>query len=364
MAKEIYNPSKPFNDEIRALIKSTHPSKGPIKVSPFGKRFMVDRDPEYWKDFSELTGTDGIGTKGLLHWQMNTLNYGVQDAFAMVVDDLIEGGFVPVMLQNHIMMQEEDPGKILTAIKSLVELCIGNKWEYAEGKSNPIIISGGETAPINTMQGFEMGITGTGYARKGEEIQYDARPGDLVIGLASSGVHSNGLSFYREEFFQKRKMGLNNELPWGVTIGEELTKPTDIYLPAIKALIKSLKTEEKVPAGKAIHGMVHITGGGLSKLRELTPKKNTDIEISNTHNLGPQEIFRYAHDEFGVPSEKMYKRFNNGIGYVIAIDPSYSKHALGILRKHFKAEVIGEVRSGTGKITIESVYDSSMVAYQ
>lgn len=144
MAKEIYSPSKPFNEQIRELIKLTHPKEGPITVSPFGKRFKVQRDHNYWKDFSELTCTDGIGTKGLLHWKMNTLQYGVQDAFAMVVDDLIEGGFVPVTLQNHIQMQEEEQSKIFTAIKSLVELATSNKWRYADRKFNPIIISGGK----------------------------------------------------------------------------------------------------------------------------------------------------------------------------------------------------------------------------
>jgi phosphoribosylformylglycinamidine cyclo-ligase len=363
MEKDLYNPSKPFNEQIRMLIKSTQPTKGPIIVSPFGKRFKVDRDSAYWKGFLELTSTDGIGTKGLLHWKMNTLGYGVQDAFAMVVDDLIEGGFVPVILQNHIMVEEEDTAKILTVIKTLVDLCQNNKWEYADNKFNPIIISGGETAPINTLQGFEMGITGTGYVRKNEEISQKVEEGDVIIGLGSNGVHSNGLSFYREEFFQKRKMTLETELPWGITIGQELTKPTNIYLPAIKALLTSLKSEKKTNANEVIHGMVHITGGGLSKLRELSPKQNADIEIYKKHGLKPQEIFRYAYDEFKVTSEKMYKRFNNGIGYVLAVEPSFSKHTLQILRKYFKAEEIGSVRKGSGKVRIESQYEPFTVEY-
>jgi phosphoribosylformylglycinamidine cyclo-ligase len=363
MEKDLYNPSKPFNEQTRELIKSTQPTKGPIIVSAFGKRFKVDRDPNYWKDFSELTSTDGIGTKGLLHWKMNTLSYGVQDAFAMVVDDLIEGGFIPVILQNHIMMEEEDTVKIHAIIKSLVELCQNNKWEYASNKFNPIIISGGETAPINTLQGFEIGITGTGYVKTGEEIRMETKEDDIIIGLESNGIHSNGLSFYREELFNKRKMKLTDKLPWGLTIGEELTKPTNIYLPAIKALINSLKSEKKVAANEIIHGMVHITGGGLSKLKELTPKKDMDIEIYKKHGLKPQEIFRYAYDEFKVTSEKMYKRFNNGIGYTLAVDPSFSKYALQVLKKYFKAEEIGSVRKGKGKVRIESQYEPFTVEY-
>lgn len=363
MKSDLYDPSKSFNARIRELIKSTHPKEGPIVVSPFGKRFKIDRDYAYWKDFSELTSTDGIGTKALLHWQMNTFAYGAQDAFAMVVDDLIEGGFVPVTMQNHIQMIEA-PEKVFTLIESLVKLCKNNRWRYAKDKFNPIIISGGETAQINTIQGFEMGITATGYVRKGAEIEYNAGHDDVVIGLGSSGVHSNGLSFYRDELFTKRNMSLKTEFPWGVTVGEELTKPANVYLPAIKALIEGFAEKKNVAANSVIRRMVHITGGGLSKLKELVPKKEFDVEINRQSSLKPQEIFRYAHDELGVSSENMYKRFNNGIGYVIAVDPSVSKFALAVLQKYFKADIIGYIKKGTGKVIIESEYESATVEYK
>lgn len=364
MKKDLYNTSKPFNEQIRELIKSTHPKQGPIRLSQFGKRFKVCRDQSYWKDFSELTCTDGIGTKGLLHWKMNTLQYGAQDAFAMVVDDLIEGGFVPVTLQDHIQMQEEERSRILTVTKSLVRLAKANKWKYAEKRFNPIIISGGETAIIDTLQGFELGITATGYAKKNQEIRSNAKDGDVIIGLGSSGVHSNGLSFFRDELFAKRKMSLDAELPSGTTMGEELTKPTNVYLPAIKALIDGFADKKGIAANSAIHGMVHITGGGLSKLKELMPGRKTNIEIHANHDLKPQEIFRYAYEELGVSSQKMYARFNNGIGYVIAIAPENSKYALAVLRKHFKADEIGYVRRGNGKVKIESAYESVVVEYK
>ena len=352
----VYNPVKPFNERIRELIKSTHPSGGPIAVSPMGKRFKVRMDSAYWKDYYALTGTDGIGTKGLLHWRMNTMRYGAQDAFAMVVDDLIEGGYAPVTLQDHILMQEESQERIFAIIKALVELSKKNKWKAAGGKSYPIIISGGETAIINTLQGFEIGITATGYAKKGEEIRAEVKSGDLIIGLGSSGVHTNGLSFFREEFFSRRKMQLGSRLPWGATVGEELTVPTNVYLPAIKALMERLK------GNQSIHGMVHITGGGISKLKELL-NGNVDIAVRRDHRLEPQEIFRYAHDEFGLSSDKMYSRFNNGVGYVVAVEESCADRALGALKRHFPADVIGEVRKGSGKIAIESQYDRTTVRY-
>ena len=364
MKKDIYDPSKPFNERIRSLIKSTQPKDGPITVSQFGKRFKIDRDHHYWKDFYELTGSDTVGTKGALHWKMNTMEYCIQDAFAMVVDDLIEGGFIPVILQNQILFQEEDHDRILKTVEGLVKLCEANKWKYSENKSNPIIISGGETAIVNTLQGVEMGVTASGYVRKGSEISNSAEEGDLIFGLGSNGIHTNGLSFYREELFTKRNMSLDDEFPWGVAVGEELTKPTNVYLPAIKALLEGLSDHEKIAANSVIHGMVHITGGGLSKLRELIPKKNLNIEITRDSSLKPQEIFKYAYDELGVPSEKMYERFNNGIGFVMAVDPSISKYALTILQKYFKADQIGTVKKGIGSVRIESEYESRTVEYK
>ena len=363
MPKDIYDPAKTFNEKIRELIKSTHPTEGPIIVSPFGKRFKIDRNYEYWKDFTELTGTDGIGTKAIIHWEMGTFANAAQDAFAMVVDDLIEGGFVPVTLQNHIQMKE-DPPKVLALIRGLVKLCEDNKWKYASGKYNPIIISGGETAQIDTIKGFEMGVTATGYCRKEDEVYPDAQDGDVLVGLGSSGVHSNGLSFYRNELFANRKMTVESELPWNTTVGKELTIPTNVYLPAIKALIELFHEQEGVRANSMIHGMVHITGGGLSKLKELSPKKTVDFEVSRGGKLGPQEIFRYAHDELGMPSHDMYRRFNNGIGFVITIDPSASKKALASLRKYFKAEEIGIVKKGSGSVSIESEYDKATLEYK
>lgn len=354
MRRDIYDPTKPFNEQIRQLIQTTHPQDGPCIVEPHGKRFLRVMDHNYWKDFHSQDATDGIGTKGYLHWLMDTLEYGVQDAFAMVVDDQIETGFITVHLQDHILMQEENEERIFRSVGKLQDLCVENLWE-ANGKSYPIAITGGETAILNTVQGFEMGITATGYVRKGEEITPAVREDDVLIGLGSGGLHSNGYSFIREEFFDKRHMKLDDMFPWGVTVGKELTRPTHVYMPALKELTRQLR--------EYIHGMVHVTGGGLSKLRELMPAGDVDIEISRSHPLKPQEIFQYAF-ESGVPSEKMYTRFNNGVGYVIAIEREHAPEALAILRRHFPAEIIGEVNRGNGKVVIESQYEDNTVVYK
>ena len=356
MQRNIYDPTKPFNEQIRRLIQDTHPQDGPIIIRPHGKRFRRMMDNDYWKDYDTQDATDGIGTKGLLHWLMGTHSDGVQGVFAMVMDDLMEGGFIPVYLQDHILIQEENDRHIFSLTGKLRDLCVQNPWETSDGRVYPIIITGGETAIINTIQGFEMGITATGYVRKGEEIIPNAQDGDVIIGLGSNGIHSNGLSFYREELFNKQSMRLDTMLPWGATVGEELTRPTYVYMPALKELVKELR--------EYVHGMVHITGGGLSKLHELMPpQRDVDIGVTRNHPLEPQKLFFYAYD-LGVPSGKMYTRFNNGVGYAIVMEKSRVEDALSVLKRHFQAEVIGGVTKGNGKVIIESQYDPSIVVFQ
>lgn len=364
---QIYDPTKPFNGLIRELIRLTHAAHGPIEVSPQGKRFKINIDPIFCNGKCWLSGTDGIGTKGALHWEMGTIRSGVQDAFAMVVDDLIEGGFIPAMLQNHIIMQGEDNVRIFEAVDGLVSLCIDNPW--TDGRhSYPIAVTGGETAILNTVQGFEMGITATGFAKIGHEIGAAVRSGDVLLGIQSSGIHSNGLSFYRDELLSKTGMKLADKAPWldpklGLTVGEELTRPTRVYLPAVKAMIEALDKAGISKPGTAIHGMVHITGGGLSKLRELS-KSNVDIAIRRDHPLTPQDIFKYAYHELGTTSEKMYTRFNNGIGYTIAVSPEFEELVLGTVGAYFPTHRIGEVTKGRGRVIVESQYDSTTLLYR
>jgi phosphoribosylaminoimidazole synthetase len=362
-AEKVYDPAKPYNKQIRELITQTHPKDGPITVTPLGKRFSVTKAGVF-DNCSELTGVDGIGTKGLLHWQMGTMEAGAQDAFAMVVDDLIESGHMPVLMQDHIQIQEENHEKIYRIVKGLVDLAKANPWNIEDATKYPIVINGGETAIINTMQGFEVGITGTGFAIQGHEIFADAVLGDALIGIKSSGPHSNGYSFFRKDFIGRQSLKLEDKAPWDMdtTVGKELTIPTNVYLPAIVELIADARNYHGI-AADVIHGMVHITGGGLSKLKELIPNKgNLNIEVHSDHGLMPQSIFFYSHAS-GVSSRDMYERFNNGIGYVVAVHKDYEKTALRLLRRHFAADTIGRVVKGDQKIRIRSAYDQGLVEF-
>ncbi|MDE1834042.1 MAG: hypothetical protein KGH64_01755 [Candidatus Micrarchaeota archaeon] len=139
--------------------------------------------------------------------------------------------------------------------------------------------------------------------------------------------------------------------------------PTYMYMPALKDLIEKF-TDGDLPASRFIHGMVHITGGGLSKLRELiSQRRDVDINVSRSHGLNPQDIFWLAHRDLNLSSEQMYTRFNNGIGYVIAVSEEKGAHALEILNAHFDAQAIGRVVEGSGKVEIASKYDSNLLTF-
>jgi phosphoribosylformylglycinamidine cyclo-ligase len=333
------------------LIRSTHAATGPLITTPDGKRFRTEINPEFAREHYRQRANDGIGTKALLHYQLNTEHYGARDAFGMVMDDLIEGGYIPMSFEDHIQIQEENVKKIMRIIVELVDLA----------KQNSLSIVAGETAIINTLQGFEVGIGGEGYVRKGEGIIKCAKPGDFIIGIASDKLHSNGYSFVRNTLL--KKYDLFSYAPWsGRTIGEDLITPTRLYMPVIKELLREFTSEAEY-ANQYIRGMVHITGGGLSKLKELVPKGNADIRINRDHKLNPQEIFVFMQKEFAITPEDMYIRFNNGIGYVIAVDPDIAGHTLDIIRPYYPAEIIGNVTNGTGKVIIESKYGSEIVHF-
>ena len=246
-ANSTYDPTKPFNVRIREMIVSTHNAHYAFAITEEGKRFKTTINPKFVEEHFRQRANDGIGTKALLHYQMRTEHHGAKDAFCMVADDLIEGGFVPVSFEDHIMIQEEDTERIFRIVSALVELA----------KQNRMAIVAGETAIINTLQGFEVGISGEGYAEKGHQIGKYARPRDVVIGIESDLLHSNGYTFVRNTLL--RRYDLDCQAPWGDrTVGEDLTVPTRLYLPAISDLLRMTALKDKLEqrSESSIHGMV------------------------------------------------------------------------------------------------------------
>lgn len=361
MTKE-YNPEKPFNAQTRATIQETwrNAKKWGMEIHWAGKRsaYRECLDPSSYK----IDATDGIGTKGLLHWVMyknggKSLRQAAQDAVAMVFDDFVEQGAAPYRLQDHIVMQEEDEQAIYDLTRGLADLC----------KAYGAVITGGETAICDTMRGFEMGITAVGVVPYEQEPRVSqVKDGDSIISLRSSGVHSNGFTFARKLFKLSEKKSdkrlgcaLNEvlvieEYPCP-TVGEELTKPTTIYC---KELLKLLDADDD----EQVHGLVHITGGGWTKLKELDHTKKFDFHVDGKVQ-SPHGIFQVLKEKGKIKDDGMYKKFNCGTGYMVAVEPDYAKEAMKILRKYNPKE-IGFVKRGKGQIRIASAFSEEVVVYE
>jgi len=195
-----------------------------------------------------------------------------------------------------------------------------------------IAITGGETAIHNNMEGMELSINMLGLTKNKKINQLEA--GDYLIGLESSGLHSNGFTVVRELFNEYRK---------------DFTKPTNIYIDEILRLNKKYD----------IHGMMHITGGAFTKLKSIL--KETNAEINGTHDLIPQEIFWDIYDK-GVSDEEMYKTFNNGIGFIIGVSKEEAEDLLKDIRM-CEADIIGEVIQGKGKVKINSKFSPQKIEF-
>ena len=310
----MYAPEKSYKKEIFELIAATWDSPY-ISVSKdtysiFEKKFS----------YPEVDHTDGIGTKGMYHWKARTFRSAVIDALAMNLNDLALVRAVPYKMQNHIVLPADDHGAILEIVRALVE----------ESKKRTIAITGGETS---IHEGGEMDISNTmsGFVknRKPNAMQV----GDVLIGIASSGLHSNGFTRVREKF--------------GDEVRKEFTEPTAIYL----------ETTLDINSRFDIHGMMHITGGAFTKLKDVLD--GADAEMYRDYLLQPQEIFKELYRR-GVSDEEMYTIFNCGIGFILSASKADADR---IVREVEKSAIIGRVVAGTGKVKIESVFSDKKIEF-
>ncbi len=257
--------------------------------------------------------TDGVGSKILVAKMMEKYDTIGIDCIAMVVNDILCVGAEPIALVDYLAVEEPNP--------EIAE-------EIAEGlahgaKLSNIAIIGGETASLpEVVNDFDLAGTGIGFVDLDKIITgADISDGDILIGIRSSGIHSNGLSLARKVLLENNKFDINDPLPndQDTTIGKELLRPTELY---VKPIINLLENNLN------IKGLAHITGGGFNNLKRLN--KNVGFDINNLPE--PQEIFKLIYDQ-GVSLEEMYKVFNMGIGFVVIVSEEDADKALDNLKK-------------------------------
>ena len=267
--------------------------------------------------------TDGVGSKILIAELMEKYDTVGIDCIAMVVNDILCVGAEPIAMVDYLAVEKPDPEVAVEIARGLKEGC----------RQSKISMIGGETASLpGIIKDFDLAGTGIGIVDKdkiitGEKIE----DGDIILGIVSSGIHSNGLSLARKALLDIANFNVDDPLPTNssITVGEALLEPTLIYVEAIMALLES-KVE--------VHGLGHITGGGFSNLKRLNHDMTYHIEaLPET-----QPIFRSI-QATGIESKEMYHVFNMGIGFTIILGKEYVEEAMEILNKYHDTYIIGQV---------------------
>lgn len=285
--------------------------------------------------------TDGVGSKILVAKMMEKYDTVGIDCIAMVVNDILCVGAEPIALVDYLAVEEPNPQIAEEIAKGLAK----------GAELSKIAIIGGETASLpEIVNDFDLAGTGIGFVDIDKIITGDSiAEGDVIIGIRSSGIHSNGLSLARKALLENDNFDINDSFPNNpqITIGDELLKPTKLYVEPIVNLLKE---------NLDIKGLAHITGGGFNNLKRLNKEIGFDI-----YDLPePQEIFKLIYDQ-NVSLDEMYKVFNMGIGFVVIVKEEDSEKTLDILNEYCESYNIGKVTSNSNEVKIKTFENTEIV---
>ncbi len=278
-----------------------------------------------------VSGTDGVGTKIKLAFLMDKHDTVGIDCVAMCVNDIACAGGEPLFFLDYIACGKNYPEKIAAIVRGVAEGC----------KMAGAALIGGETAEHPGLMpeeeydlaGFAVGLVDEKDLITGEDI----RPGDVLVGIASSGVHSNGFSLIRKVFDITREgLGVYYE-ELGGTLGETLLTPTKIYVKALKSV---------KDAGITVKGCSHITGGGFyENIPRMLPEGLCAVVEKDSYPV--PAIFRLLKEKGGLTEKVMYNTYNMGLGMVLAVDPKDSdKVVKAVETSGERAYLVGTVKAG------------------
>ncbi len=318
-----------FVSLISPMIKETFRPGVMTEIGSFSALFKLDvtkyREPVL------VSGTDGVGTKLKIAFLMDRHDTVGIDLVAMCVNDILTSGAEPLFFLDYFATGKLKPEKASEVIKGIINGC----------KDAGCSLIGGETAEMPgfyseneyDLSGFAVGVVDKERIINGSKI----KEGDLIIGIASNGLHSNGYSLVRKLFFDLKKMNVDTYIPdLGTTLGEELLKPTRIYVKAFMVLRDKLE----------IKGMAHITGGGIpGNLPRILPEGiYADIKIGS---WPVPKIFELIEKIGNIPEDEMKKTFNMGIGYIMVVSEGMAEEAVSLLNKSgYTAFIFGNIEKG------------------
>jgi phosphoribosylformylglycinamidine cyclo-ligase len=324
-----------FVKMISPIVRTTFRKEVLTDIGLFAGLFKLDI--RKYKEPVLVSGTDGVGTKLKIAFQADKHDTVGIDLVAMCVNDILTLGAEPLFFLDYFATGKLNAEKASQVIKGIVEGC----------RLSGCALIGGETAEMPgfykkneyDLSGFAVGVVNKSDIIHGKAIN----EGDVIIGVASSGLHSNGFSLVRKVLFDIGKIKIDQYVSeLGCSIAEELLKPTEIYVKAYFTLKGKVK----------IKGMAHITGGGIpGNLPRILPKGKTSVIYKNSWEIHP--IFQFIQKIGKITEVEMFKVFNMGIGYIFVIDAQDVKKALSLINnKGYRAYLIGEIVKGKGEIRI------------
>lgn len=330
---------------LPALMQRTFSPRVVANTGGFAGLFSLDSGNGWtkrnYKDPLLVSGTDGVGTKLQVAQMLDRHDTVGIDLVAMCVNDVICCGAEPLFFLDYVAMSHDDPARLEQIVAGVSEGC----------RQSGSALLGGETAIMPgtyrkgdyDLAGFQVGVVDRKQLVNGSTIV----AGDIVIGLASTGIHSNGFSLVRKIVFDVAGLTAKQHVDeLGETIGETLLTPTRIYVGATQSLLsdKSLRS--------AIHGIAHITGGGIQENIERIMPGNVDLKLDGTQWKIPP-VFPWLMSLGNVDAAEMYRVFNMGIGLTLIVSPAKATRISRALDDAgYQHSVIGEAVPGKGKVKI------------
>ncbi len=306
--------------KMKAAVEATYTPEVLTELGSFAGFFRV---PDGYREPVLVSGTDGVGTKILLAKELGDFSGLGQDLVAMCVNDIVCHGAKPLFFLDYLASARLEPDVVASLVESIARACksVGCALIGGESAEMPGIYAPGDV----DMAGFCVGIVERDKSIDGRNI----RPDDVLIGFASSGVHSNGYSLIRKLFLEL--------YPDEITpFAEELLRPTHLYLEPLEALWSQLE----------VKGIAHITGGGFfENIPRMLPKGLTFDVDSRSWPRTP--LYKKIAQLSGLDEEELFSTFNMGIGMIVAVSPQEENRAHELLREAgWEAHTIGKVMKG------------------
>ncbi|MCS7139286.1 MAG: phosphoribosylformylglycinamidine cyclo-ligase [Candidatus Nezhaarchaeota archaeon] len=274
---------------------------------------------------------DGVGTKVLIAQLMDRYNTVGIDCVAMNVNDLVCVGAEPIAMIDYLVMERSDDELAAEIIKGLVRGAemAGIAIVGGETAIMPDVVKGSIEGKGFDLAGLSIGVVDLDKLILGDKIQ----PRDCVIGISSSGIHSNGLTLARKVLLESSRLSVHSYVEeLGHTIGEELLKPTLIYTKPVLEMLRR---------GVEVHGLAHITGGAFTKLMRIAPR-GLGFRLDSMPE--PPPIFKLIQRLGNITSWEMYRTFNMGIGFCVIVPEHEAEVVTKIFESHgFKAQQVGTV---------------------